>query len=85
MFKLLREETRLRILLQLKDGEKCVHDIADALDADRSNISHSYKDGLEPEEIASRYPTITHEAVTARLVDRRYTGTVVVTGSGISS
>jgi len=44
-----------------------------------------YKDGLDPEEIAGGYPTITHEAVTARLVDRRYTGTVVVTGSGISS
>ena len=40
MFKLLGDETRLRILLELKDGEKCVHEIADALGAELSNISH---------------------------------------------
>ncbi|MDY6776782.1 MAG: metalloregulator ArsR/SmtB family transcription factor [Candidatus Nanohaloarchaea archaeon] len=40
MFSILGNETRVNILLLLADDEYCVHDIADELDMELSNISH---------------------------------------------
>ena len=43
LFKLFGDGTRIRILTALKDGEKCVRDIADELDMNVSAISHQLK------------------------------------------
>ncbi len=40
MFKLLGDPTRLKILLTMEKGEKCVHEIAEEIDHEISNISH---------------------------------------------
>lgn len=40
MFAILANETRINILRLLAEEEQCVHDIADALDMEISNISH---------------------------------------------
>ncbi len=43
LFKLFGDGTRIRILTALKDGEKCVRDIADELGMNVSAISHQLK------------------------------------------
>jgi ArsR family transcriptional regulator len=43
LFKLFGDSTRIRILTALKDGEKCVRDIADELGMNVSAISHQLK------------------------------------------
>lgn len=43
LFKLFGDGTRIRILTTLKDGEKCVGDIADALGMNKSAVSHQLK------------------------------------------
>ncbi len=40
MFKLLGNPTRLKILLAIKEGEKCVHEITEKINSEMSNISH---------------------------------------------
>ncbi|KXA94688.1 hypothetical protein AKJ65_03700 [candidate division MSBL1 archaeon SCGC-AAA259E19] len=40
MFKALGDRTRLEILLALGEEEKCVHEIADEIDQEISNVSH---------------------------------------------
>ncbi|MBS3782346.1 MAG: winged helix-turn-helix transcriptional regulator [Candidatus Thermoplasmatota archaeon] len=40
IFKCLGDKTRVEILLTMKDGEKCVHDISDLTDQEISNVSH---------------------------------------------
>lgn len=40
MFKVLSNVTRIKILLSIKDGEKCVHEIADTISHEISNVSH---------------------------------------------
>lgn len=47
LFQALGNRNRLRILLTLKDGEKCPHDIAEELDLTNSNISHHLKQLME--------------------------------------
>ena len=42
-FRALGDETRLRILERLSDGEQCVCDLTDALDAGQSLMSHHLK------------------------------------------
>ena len=43
LFHALADETRLRILEQLADGEQCVCDLTDALDAGQSRLSFHLK------------------------------------------
>ncbi|MBR6479348.1 MAG: helix-turn-helix transcriptional regulator [Clostridia bacterium] len=43
LFKLFGDGTRIRILSALRSGEKCVCDIADELDMNKSAISHQLK------------------------------------------
>ena len=43
MFSLFSNEVRLKILCLLNDGELCVHEIVDALEAKYSNISQQLK------------------------------------------
>ncbi len=40
IFKCLGDKTRIEILLAMKDGEKCVHDISEITEHEISNISH---------------------------------------------
>lgn len=40
MFKVLGNSTRLKILLKLREEEKCVHEIAESINEEISNISH---------------------------------------------
>ncbi|MDY6777837.1 MAG: metalloregulator ArsR/SmtB family transcription factor [Candidatus Nanohaloarchaea archaeon] len=54
MFSMLGNKTRLNILLLLADGEQCVHDIADALDAELSNISHHLRKMRDNELVTYR-------------------------------
>ncbi len=42
-FKLLGNRSRIRILLEVAEGEKCVHEIADSVDQSFSNVSHHMK------------------------------------------
>lgn len=42
-FKTLSNELRMDVLLVLKRGEKCVSEVADEMDADRSKVSHALK------------------------------------------
>ena len=37
------DETRLKILCLLRDGEACVHEIVDALDVSQSGVSHQLR------------------------------------------
>jgi ArsR family transcriptional regulator len=37
------DETRLKILCLLREGEACVHDIVDALDVSQSGVSHQLR------------------------------------------
>ncbi|OGK95186.1 MAG: hypothetical protein A3E31_00335 [Candidatus Rokubacteria bacterium RIFCSPHIGHO2_12_FULL_73_22] len=43
LFRALADETRLGILVRLRDGEQCVCDLADALDAGQSRLSFHLK------------------------------------------
>ncbi|KXB05622.1 hypothetical protein AKJ50_00405 [candidate division MSBL1 archaeon SCGC-AAA382A13] len=43
MFKILSDPTRLKILLNIAEDEKCVHEIARAIDQELSNVSHHLK------------------------------------------
>src|SRR5262249_57892495 len=43
LFDALADETRLRILAQLADGERCVCDLTDALEAGQSRLSFHLK------------------------------------------
>jgi ArsR family transcriptional regulator len=43
LFHALADETRLRILAQLADGEQCVCDLTDALEAGQSRLSFHLK------------------------------------------
>lgn len=40
MFKALGNNTRIKILLAIGKGEKCVHEIADSINQEISNVSH---------------------------------------------
>lgn len=40
IFKTLGDKTRIRILLTLYEGKKCVHEIAEITDQELSNVSH---------------------------------------------
>ena len=42
-FKVLGNRSRITILLEIAEGEKCVHEIADAVDQSFSNVSHHLK------------------------------------------
>lgn len=37
------DETRLRLLCLLRDGEVCVHDLVEALDISQSGVSHQLR------------------------------------------
>jgi ArsR family transcriptional regulator len=43
LFHALSDETRLEILVRLRDGERCVCDLTDALDAAQSRLSFHLK------------------------------------------
>ena len=43
IFKVLGNRSRIRILLEIAEGEKCVHDIAEGADQSFSNVSHHLK------------------------------------------
>ena len=43
LFKMLGDETRVRIIFALFDGEKCVSDICEAVDMSQSSVSHQLK------------------------------------------
>lgn len=42
-FKVLGNQSRIRILLEIADGEKCVHEISEETDQSFSNASHHLK------------------------------------------
>ncbi|PTD93712.1 transcriptional regulator [archaeon SCG-AAA382B04] len=39
-FKILGDRTRIEILFSLIQGEKCVHEVAEEIDQELSNVSH---------------------------------------------
>lgn len=41
LYKMFSDPTRLKILEVLRSGERCVQDIADAVDMSHSSVSHS--------------------------------------------
>jgi ArsR family transcriptional regulator len=41
IFKVLGDNTKLKILLALCDSKKCVHDLIDIVESSQSNISHA--------------------------------------------
>ena len=43
IFKVLGDQSRIRILLSISEGEKCVHEVAEETDQSFSNISHHLK------------------------------------------
>ncbi|MBO4494809.1 MAG: winged helix-turn-helix transcriptional regulator [Clostridiales bacterium] len=43
LFKVFGDSTRLRILYELMDGERCVGELADALEMNQSAVSHQLK------------------------------------------
>ncbi len=43
LFKIFSDETRLRIIALLIEGERCVQDISDTLKMSQSSISHQLK------------------------------------------
>jgi ArsR family transcriptional regulator len=69
LFHALADETRLRILAQLADGEQCVCDLTDALEAGQSRLSFHLKTlkdaGLVTDRRQGRwiYYTLNPEAV----------------------
>ncbi|MFP4646670.1 MAG: ArsR/SmtB family transcription factor [Candidatus Acetothermia bacterium] len=42
-FKVLGNQSRIKILLEIAQGEKCVHEIAETIDQSFSNVSHHLK------------------------------------------
>lgn len=43
LFKALSDPTRLRILACLRDGERCVHELVEALEVEQSALSHQLR------------------------------------------
>jgi ArsR family transcriptional regulator len=69
LFHALADETRLRILEELADGERCVCDLTDALEAGQSRLSFHLKTLKEAGLVADRrqgrwiYYTVNPEAL----------------------
>lgn len=53
-YKMFGDETRLKILFQLDEGEKCVCDLCDALDMNQSAVSHQLKNLKAARLVAAR-------------------------------
>lgn len=75
LFKVLSNENRLKILIQITEKEKCVHDLSDQLNLSYSNISHHLrklkdKDLIQKrKEGKHRYYTLKNEKIN-KIIDR---------------